>query len=104
MSAKKLFELKLGTRFEFIDKHRGKEFQVTYKSQHLITYVDVATGEERKAKSNREMFRKEVFVTYEHRESADQILESIIKWADDLGLDHPTLKAAKDYLRKNMSD
>lgn len=56
----RLHDLTVGQRFTFTDKHRGKVFEVTWADSHLITYRDVATNEYRHARSNREMFRKEV--------------------------------------------
>ena len=63
----KLHDLQVGQRFTFIGKHRGKVFEVTSKDRFSVVYMDVATGEDRMALSNRKTFRMEVMPVTETR-------------------------------------
>ena len=63
----KLHDLTVGQRFTFSDKHRGKTFEVTSKDRFSVVYMDVATGEDRMALSNRKTFRMEVELVTENR-------------------------------------
>lgn len=63
----KLHDLQVGQRFTFTDKHRGKVFEVTSKDRFSVVYMDVATGEDRIALSNRKTFRMEVHLETENR-------------------------------------
>lgn len=56
----KLHDLQVGQRFTFTDKHRGKVFEIEWRSPHMIWYKDIATGQRRYAYSNRKTFRMEV--------------------------------------------
>src|SRR5690606_4134713 len=56
----KLHDLSVGQRFTFVDKHRGKAFEVTERDEHWIRFSDVATRESRMTDSRRKTFRMEV--------------------------------------------
>lgn len=56
----RLHDLQVGQRFTFTDKHRGKVFEVTQSSSHIIEYKDIATGEYRNTISTRKTFRMDV--------------------------------------------
>lgn len=63
----KLHDLQPGQRFTFVDKHRGKVFEVTSKDRLSVVYMDVATEEDRIALSNRKTFRMGVELVTENR-------------------------------------
>lgn len=56
----KLYDLQVGQRFSFIDKHRGKVFEVTGRLMTIIEYKDIATSEIRSTHSERKTFRMDV--------------------------------------------
>jgi len=63
----KLHDLQVGQRFTFSDKHRGKVFEVTDRTQWHVLYMDVATQQVRETYSNRETFRMEVDLVTDNR-------------------------------------
>ena len=63
----RLHDLTVGQRFEFVRKHHGKTFEVTGKDRFSVVYMDVATGEDRMALSNRKTFRMDVIPVTEDK-------------------------------------
>src|SRR5690606_18576487 len=76
----KLYELSVGQRYTFVDKHRGEVFEVTQRAPRAVHYTDTETGDERMATDSAKAFRMEV----ELEQPADRFTPDERKLLDEI--------------------
>ncbi len=101
----KLYELKEGQRFEFETRLPGHIFEITEKSLHNITYIDVATGEKRETSSVRKTFKMDVNLVIKEKhltltEDESKLLQEILHEAYKLSAENGDVEERRNAINK----